>query len=126
MTSEVQEKILKRISGEETVPVICADPRMPSKATVVRFLAASSDESVKFRRRHDAVVASRDQLVALALAIADDASRDWQERRNENGEVDYVLSREQVVRDRHRIRLLHKTAAQLLPSVLARQGTPDL
>jgi hypothetical protein len=118
MTPAVQEEVLQRISGGETVPAICADPRMPSKSTVFRFLAGSSDESVKFRTRYDSVVRCRAySLVELALAIADDSSRDWEERRNENGEVYYVVSREQVVRDRHRIRLMHRTAARLLPSV---------
>lgn len=127
MTPEVQEEILGRMIGGETVLAICADPRMPSKSTVFRFLAGSSDERVKFRTRYDAVVRSRAyQLVELALAIADDSSRDWEERRNENGEVYCVFAREQVVRDRHRIRRLHRTAERLLPSVFGLgKANPD-
>lgn len=127
MTAEVQEEILIRMKGGETVLEICADPRMPSKSTVFRFLGGSSDESLKFRERYDRAVRCRAyELVELALAIADDSSRDWEERRNENGEVYFAFSREQVVRDRRRIRLLHRMASRLLPSEFGRgKGRAD-
>ena len=64
MTPEVQEEILARIIGGETVLAICADSHMPSKSTVFKFLAGSGEEKSRISK----ALQSRGDLSGLTIS----------------------------------------------------------
>ncbi len=76
-SAEIAETICHRLAGGESLRAICADPAMPARATVFRWLARSE----KFRRSY--TIARQCQIEDLMdemLEIVDDSSRDYAEK----------------------------------------------
>ncbi len=76
-STEIAETICDRLVNGESLRAICADPRMPAKATVCRWLARHKE----FRRSY--TIARQWQMEALMnemLEIVDDSSRDYVEK----------------------------------------------
>ncbi len=75
--TEIAQTICHRLAGGESLRAICADPAMPAKATVFRWLARNE----KFRRSY---AIARDclaeDLMDEILEIVDDSSRDYVEK----------------------------------------------
>ena len=69
-STEIAETICHRLAGGESLRAICADPAMPARATVFRWLARNEE----FRRRY---AIARDclaeDLMDEILEIADDS-----------------------------------------------------
>jgi hypothetical protein len=67
-TPELAERICARLAEAESLRSICRDPRMPSRRTVLTWVAMRPD----FRRRHDiARNFGREMVADDVLAIAD-------------------------------------------------------
>ena len=73
-SAEIAETICERLINGESLRAICADPRMPAKATVFRWLASNQE----FRRSYAlARECQAEDLAFEILEIADDGSGDY-------------------------------------------------
>lgn len=91
----IQQKICDRIMNCESVRSICEDPAMPSRTTVLKWLAQSEG----FRTAYAlAKLLSSDQLEDEILEIADESERDFID-----GEKGREFDREHVARAKLRI-----------------------
>lgn len=78
----VAERICERIAGGESLRTVCKDPAMPSRGTVLRWLAAKTPGAARFRDQYArAREAQADALAEEVLEIADDRSEDPQRSR---------------------------------------------
>ncbi len=76
-STEIAETICDRLVNRESLRAICADPAMPARATVFRWLARYP----KFRRSYAiARDCQMEDLMDEMLEIADDSSRDYVEK----------------------------------------------
>lgn len=101
----------------ESLRGICSETDMPSKTSVMRWLA----ENAAFRDQYAiAREAQADALVEECMEIADNGTNDWMERRSaaekgsgvENG---WVLNGEHVQRSRLRVDTRKWWAARIAP-----------
>ena len=75
-TEALAAKICQRLAEGETLRSVCRDEAMPSKTTLLRWLA--DERNVDFRDQYaHAREMQADALFDEALEIADDASGDW-------------------------------------------------
>ncbi len=103
-------EICRRIAERESLRKICADPDMPDKTTVLRWLAAK--ENAEFRTQYaHAREMQADTLFDEALEIADETSDDW--ITTEDGKK--VLDHEHVQRSRLRVDARKWAAGKLAP-----------
>jgi hypothetical protein len=89
---EIAETICERLINGESLRAICADPRMPAKATVFRWLASNQE----FRRSY--ALARECQAEDFAYEILEIA----------DGKVSWVFDKEHVARQRLKIKALKK------------------
>ena len=73
-SDKIADAICDRLVDRESLRAICADPGMPAKATVFRWLASNKEfrQSYAFARACQA-----EDLAFEILEIADDSSRDY-------------------------------------------------
>jgi hypothetical protein len=86
--AEIAQTICERLVNGESLRAICADPAMPARATVFRWLARNQE----FRQLY--ALARQCQAEDLAdeiLKIADDSSRDYKKKIGADGEVTRVV-----------------------------------
>jgi hypothetical protein len=83
-TEQIGDAICERIADGESLRSICTDEDMPNKATVFRWLAANDQFRDQYARAREV---QADSLFDDILAIADDRSNDWVEKRGSDGEV---------------------------------------
>ena len=77
-SAEIAQTICHRLAEGESLRAICADPAMPARATVFRWLARNE----KFRRRYAlAHECLAEDLMDEILDIADDSSEHIEHRR---------------------------------------------
>lgn len=105
-------ELCRRLIEGESLRTICADPHMPSKPTVCRWLAA--DEVFQAEYRH-AREMQGEALAEEILAIADDGSNDWMKRNREDGSTDEILNHEHVQRSKLRVDARKWVASKLYP-----------
>ncbi|MDO3434603.1 terminase small subunit protein [Rhizobium sp. CBN3] len=80
------EKICARIADRESLRSICRDEDMPSKSTVLSWLA--DEDKAAFRARYAlAREIMADSFVDEMVEIADNGSDDWIEKKNAAGET---------------------------------------
>ncbi len=109
-TEAIAVEICRRIAERESLRKICADPDMPDKTTVLRWLAAK--ENAEFRTQYaHAREMQADTLFDEALEIADETSDDW--ITTEDGKK--VLDHEHVQRSRLRVDTRKWAAGKLAP-----------
>ena len=103
---EVAETICERLINGESLRAICADPRMPAKATVFRWLASNQE----FRRSYALAreCQAEDGAVEI-LEIADDSSRDYVKKTGADGKVTWVFDKEHIARQALKIKALKWT-----------------
>ena len=71
---EIAEKLCERLLNGESLRAICADPTMPARATIFRWLARNQE----FRRSYAlARQCHAEDFAFETLAIAADSSRDY-------------------------------------------------
>lgn len=107
-----KQEIFILIMEGESVRSICAREGMPSKSTVMRWLAADPD----FRAGYIASKALYAETLAdEIIEISDDATNDWMDRQRDDGTTDRVLDHEHVQRSRLRVDSRKWLAARLSP-----------
>ena len=109
---EIAEKICERLVNGESLRAICADPAMPGRATVFRWLARNQE----FRQLY--VFARQCQAEDLAdeiLKIADDSSRDYKKKIGADGKETWVVDRAHIARCRLRIATRKRILAWMAP-----------
>ncbi|MBX4976117.1 terminase small subunit protein [Rhizobium lentis] len=80
------ERICARIADRESLRSICRDEDMPSKSTVLSWLA--DEDKAAFRARYAlAREIMADSFVDEMVEIADNSSDDWIEKKNASGET---------------------------------------
>lgn len=112
---ELADRICERLVEGESLRSICKDDDMPSVGTVCRWLA--DDAHPGFREQYArAREAQADTIFDEQLDIADDASNDWMERFDKDGQsLGWVLNGEHVQRSKLRIDTRKWMAAKLAP-----------
>ncbi len=109
-TPELAAKICARLAEGETLRSICRDVAMPSKTTLLRWLA--DERNVDFRDQYaHAREMQADALFDEALEIADDASGDWSTDKDGKKTLDH----EHVQRSRLRVDTRKWAAGKLAP-----------
>ena len=109
-TPELAAKICARLAEGETLRSICRDETMPSKTTLLRWLA--DERNVDFRDQYaHAREMQADALFDEALEIADDASGDWAVDKDGKKTLDH----EHVQRSRLRVDTRKWAAGKLAP-----------
>ena len=109
---EIAGKICERLVNGESLRAICADPAMPGRATVFRWLARNQE----FRRSYALARQCHAEDFALeTLAIAGDSSRDYVKTTGVDGKVTWVFDKENFARQRLRIKARKMTLARMTP-----------
>lgn len=111
-STEIADTICDRLINGESLRAICADPVMPARATVFRWLASNQE----FRRSyaHTRECWEEDMLDEI-LEIADDSSRDYVQRTGADGKVTWVMDREHIARCLLRIKARKWALARMAP-----------
>jgi hypothetical protein len=110
--AEIAETICLRLIAGESLRAICADPRMPAKATVCRWLARNKE----FRRWYALARGFQaDFLADEILEIVDGCSGDCVEKVLRDGKVVMVPNDENIRRARVRIGARKLAAARMTP-----------
>ena len=111
-STEIAETICDRLVNRESLRAICADPAIPARATVFRWLASNE----KFRRSY---AFAREWLVEglmdEILEIVDDSSGDYVEKTGVDGKVTRVVDRKHIEHRRLRIKARKWKLARLVP-----------
>jgi len=114
-TQELADTICERIADGESLRTICINEDMPNKATVFRWLAAKPEFSDQYARAREI---QADTIFDEMIDIADDASNDWMERRNGDGEnIGWQMNGDHVRRSQLRIDARKWIAGKLRPKV---------
>jgi hypothetical protein len=98
-SDKIAETICGRLVDGESLRAICADPAMPARATVFRWLARNQE----FRRSYAlARQCHAEDFAFETLAIANDSSRDYVKTTGVDGKVTWVFDKENFARQRLR------------------------
>ena len=99
MTPDIRDRILDGLLEGLSLSAICRDIGMPSRATVQRYLSGSAPEQVAFRAAYERALEGQERMLRdEILPIIDDASGDWVERRNEDGQPFLALDPDNLKR----------------------------
>jgi len=111
-SSEIAETICGRLVDGESLRAICADPAMPARATVFRWLARNQE----FRRSYAlARQCHAEDFAFETLAIVNDSSRDYVKTTGVDGKVTWVFDKENFARQRLRIKARKMILARMAP-----------
>ena len=120
---EIATILCQRLAEGRSLNSISTDDDMPSKATVLRWLAIHEP----FRSQYaDARVLQADAIFDECLDIVDDARNDWMERVNKNGETEVVPNPEATARSRLRLDARKWMAGKLAPKKYGEKVTQEL
>jgi hypothetical protein len=113
-TPEIGSTICERLMDRETLREICADPAMPDKATVLRWLAEHEEfrDEYAFAREVQA-----DDLLVEVCAIVDNARSGCLERVR-GAKVVTVSGRHALARTRLHVEIRWWVAARLMPKTI--------
>jgi hypothetical protein len=112
-SDKIAEAICERLLNGESLRAICADPAMPARATVFRWLARNQEfrRSYAFARQCHA----EDFAFESLAMIADDSSRDYVKTTGVDGKVTRVFDKENFARQRLRIKARKMILAGMAP-----------
>lgn len=111
-TQQVADEICRRVALGETLASVCRDDKMPAVPTVNDWRRADETFSSAFARARDE---GFDAIAAECLAIAEDGSSDWVERKRRDGSTYLALNDEHVQRSKLRIETRLKLLAKWDP-----------
>lgn len=121
-TEEIGDHICERLCEGESLRSICLDEGMPSRSAVFRWLAIGNEEGAdpSFSRFRDQYTRAReeqaDTIFDECLQIADDATNDYMDKKNSEGEViGQALNTEHVQRSKLRIDTRKWMAGKMRP-----------
>jgi hypothetical protein len=111
-SDKIAETICERLVDGESLRAICADPAMPARATVFRWLARNQE----FRRSYAlARQCHAEDFAFETLAIAADSSRDYVKTTGVDGKVTLVFDKKNFARQRLRIKARKMILARMTP-----------
>ena len=112
-SDKIAEAICERLLNGESLRAICADPAMPARATVFRWLARNQEfrRSYAFARQCHA----EDFAFESLAMIADDSSRDYVKTTGADGKVTLLFDKENFARQRLRIKARKMILARMAP-----------
>jgi hypothetical protein len=111
-SAKIAEAICDRLIDGESLRAICADPAMPARTTVFRWLASNQE----FRRSYAlARECQAEDFAYEILEIADDSSRDYVKKTGVDGKVTWVFDKEHFARQRLKIKALKWIMARMAP-----------
>jgi hypothetical protein len=111
-SADIAATICDRLADGESLRSICASEGMPHKATVLRWIGRHAEFRDEYALAHEE---QAEQLLADAVRIADDSSRDYVKKTGADGKVTWVVDYENIRRDRLRINTRFRIAALLAP-----------
>jgi hypothetical protein len=114
-SAEIADRILDGLMSGQPLCDICAEPDMPSAASVQNWLKGDR-EGFKTRYR-EAREFGYQAIADQTMKIVDDRRNDWIVRRRDDGSYETILDPERV----HRAELRVKTRRWLLSKMLPRQ-----
>lgn len=107
--------ICERLADGESLKAMCAEPGMPGRSTVFKWLAMPEHKvflDMYMRAREEQADALFDEI----LAISDDGTNDWMKKRGEDGDAPgWVENGEALRRSALRIDARKWAAAKLMP-----------
>ena len=110
--AEIAEAICDRLLNGESLRAICADPTMPARATIFRWLARNQE----FRRSYALVRQCHAEDFAFeTLAIVGDSGRDYVKTTGADGKVTLLFDKENFARQRLRIKARKMILARMAP-----------
>ena len=112
-SDKIAETICERLVDGESLRAICADPAMPARATVFRWLARNQE----FRRSYALArqCHAEDFALETLAMIAADSSRDYLKTTGVDGKVTWVFDKENFARQRLRIKARKMILARMAP-----------
>lgn len=110
-TDQIADAICARLSGGESLLGICADPGMPARATVLRWLGIHDYFRDKYALAREI---QADAIFDDILNIADDGTNDWMAK-NDPENPGYAYNGEAVRRSQMRIDARKWMAGKLRP-----------
>lgn len=93
------KRLLEYMCEGMSVPEACRQDDMPSRATVMKGIAADKEKQKQYR---EASEIRAYLLMEETLDIADDGTNDWEERQTKDGEKYEVFNHEHVARSKLR------------------------
>lgn len=112
-TPEIADAICSRLADGESLRSVCRSDEMPDKTTVFKWLRERPEFLAQYTRAKEE---SADALTDEMLEISDDATNDWMERHNEDGEnTGWQVNGEHIQRSRLRIETRKWLASKLKP-----------
>lgn len=114
-SEEIALLICERLADGESLKAMCAEEDMPSRSTVFKWLANPAHKQfvdMYTRAREEQADALFDEIIA----ISDDGTNDWMEKKGSEGDViGYIENGEALRRSALRIDARKWAAAKLLP-----------
>lgn len=111
-SSELTEEICRRLIEGESLRAICSADDMPSKSSVMKWLAENKDFSDQYARAREI---QADIMVEEILEIADDGRNDWIERENADGSKSLALDHDHIQRSKLRVDTRKWLMSKMLP-----------
>lgn len=112
-TDAVATQIIERLSNGEPLREICRDDNMPAWTTVYAWMKVRPELAERFAHAREA---GEEAIGQDCLRIADDASNDWMEKYDKDGEcIGWQLNHDHVQRSKLRIETRLKLLAKWNP-----------
>ena len=100
-TAEIADEICRRLADGQTLPRICADPRMPARSTVIQWVIEDREGfSDSYRASREL---QRDAWADDMVDISDDGRNDYRMKVTRGGEEIEVFDRDNVERSKVRV-----------------------
>lgn len=113
-TPAIEEEILDRLSGGETLRSICRDEHMPSWRAVYQWIDGDEDFATRIAHARDR---GFDAIACDVVDIIDDGRNDWMEKLGKDRKpIGWQLNGEHVQRSRLRAETRLKLLAKWCPS----------
>lgn len=127
---ETLDEIIELMIEGESLVSICKREGMPSKGSVLRFLAKDGADNEAFRRKYERAIRLRTlNMAEEIIEIGDDGSRDWKENEDKDGNVYYTVDRDHIARSKlmceNRWKFLEKLDAKRYGKEMTLAGDPD-
>lgn len=122
-SQELVSLMCSRIAAGESVRQITSDPDMPAMATFFRWL----NEKPDFKEQYAiAKELGAEALFADLLAIADDGTNDWMEKKGKDGKaIGYQVNGEAIGRSRLRVDTRKWYLSKVLPKLYGDKTTTE-
>jgi hypothetical protein len=123
-TQKMADAICERLANGESLKGICEDEVMPSRPTVYKWLADNETFLNNYMRAREE---QADYFAEEILEIADDATNDWMERRDSEGNnIGWQENGEAMQRSRLRVDARKWLMSKMAPKKYGEKSTVDM